>query len=220
MWRDISIPMGAATPEWPGDHPFTCGWAMRRERGESVNLATVTTSFHVGTHADAPLHVCSDWPASDGLDPGVFIGYAVVLELPYAHAGNAHQVTRQFLQHLIETLPDPLDITRVLFRTGSSIAAGVFPDDWTALTPDAANWLVDQGVKLCGVDAPSVDRRHSKSLEIHHALLGRGVAVLENLDLRDVPAGHYELLAAPLAVAGADAAPVRALLRARPPGSL
>lgn len=210
MWHDISIPLGAGTPEWPGDHPFTCGWTMRREHGASVNLAAITTSFHVGTHADAPVHVHSEWPASDGLELRAFVGEALVIALPASHA-VAHDIDRPLLQRLIGDQA----VTRLLLRTGYTSATGIFPDDWPALMPDAAAWLVDRGVKLWGVDAPSVDRRHSKSLEVHHALLGGGSFVLENLDLRDIEPGAYELIAPPLAVIGADAAPVRALLRVR-----
>ncbi|HEY0930522.1 MAG TPA: cyclase family protein [Gemmatimonas sp.] len=208
MWHDISIPLGAATPEWPGDHPFTCGWTLRREDGESVNLAAITTSLHVGTHADAPVHVDSEWPASDALELAAFVGDAIVIALPSGHP-IGQDIDRALLQDLLGVHA----VTRVLLRTGYTSATGVFPDDWPALTPDAAAWLVDRGVKLWGVDAPSVDRRHSKTLDVHHALLGRGSFVLENLDLRDIAPGAYELIAPPVAVIGADAAPVRALLR-------
>jgi arylformamidase len=102
---------------------------------------------------------------------------------------------------------------RVLLRTGHSVANGAFPTDWPCLSVSAAEWLVSQGLRLWGVDAPSVDRRESKTLDVHHALLGHNAFVLENVDLRDVPVGAYELIAPPLMVHGADAAPVRALLR-------
>jgi arylformamidase len=102
---------------------------------------------------------------------------------------------------------------RLLLRTGHGIAAGTFPEAWPVLTPAAAEWLVAQGLRLWGVDAPSVDERTSTTLPVHHVLLGRGAFVLENLDLRGVAPGRYELLAPPLAVDGADAAPVRAVLR-------
>lgn len=212
MWHDISIPLGKATPEWPGDHPFTCGWTLRREDGESVNLAAITTSLHVGTHADAPVHVHSAWPASDALEPGAFVGESVVLHLPPAHAIDS-DIDQVLLDDLLHSVVGERAVSRLLLRTGYSVAQGQFPDDWPALTSRAAHWLVDRGVRLWGVDAPSVDRRHSKALEVHHAVLGRGAFVLENLDLRGIPDGLYELVAPPLAVIGADAAPVRALLR-------
>lgn len=206
--RDISIPLSAATPEWPGDQPFSCGWTLRREGGESVNLAAVTTSLHVGTHADAPMHVESAWAASEALDASAFVGPCDVVIVPASHQ-VAHDLDVVQIAALVGDAPAP----RLLLRTGMSIATGAFPDDWPCLTPAAAAWLVARGLRLWGVDAPSVDRRHSKTLDVHHALLGAGAFVLENLDLRGVPAGRYELIAPPLAVHGADAAPVRALLR-------
>jgi arylformamidase len=208
MLHDISTPMSAATPEWPGDQPFTCGWTCRREDGSSVNLAAVTTSFHVGTHADAPLHVHSAWPGAEALELDAFVGPVRVIALP---AG--FDVTRDL------DVPDLIDLLggivppRLLLRTGHTVATGTFPADWPCLTPSAASWLVNEGMRLWGVDAPSVDRRESKTLDVHHALLGHNAFVLENLDLREVPPGTYELLAPPLMVYGADAAPVRALLR-------
>lgn len=208
--RDISIPLGAATPPWPGDQPFTCGWTLRRESGGSVNLAAVTTSLHVGTHADAPLHVDSRWPAAEALALDAFVGAALVLAVPASHP-IGDDIGVAALADWLARWPGP--VTRLLLRTGASVAGGRFPDDWPTLAPEAATWLVRRGVRLVGVDAPSVDRRESKALPVHHALLGNGAFVLENLDLRTVPEGRYELLAPPLLVHGADAAPVRAVLR-------
>lgn len=192
--------------------------------GESVNLAAVTTSLHVGTHADAPLHVQDGWPASEALAVDAFLGEAVVIAVDADHPGPIDVRDVQAL--VAEALGAGADAvtpargapmawpTRLLLRTGRSTADGMFPDDWPVLTEDAAVWLVSVGLRLWGVDAPSVDVRTSKTLPVHHALLGRGAFVLENLDLRAVPPGRYELIAPPLAVEGADAAPVRALLRA------
>ena len=106
----------------------------------------------------------------------------------------------------------PNGTVRLLLRTGVSIASGEFPADWPALATETAVALTRRGVRLVGVDAPSVDRRESKNLAVHHALFDGGGFVLENLDLRGVADGRYELAAAPLKWAGADAAPVRAVL--------
>lgn len=208
MIHDISVPMSAATTEWPGDQPFSCGWTCRREDGSSVNLASITTSFHVGTHADAPLHVNSAWPASEALELDAFVGPVRVIELPADHDITQDLEVEQMIDLLGGIVP-----LRVLLRTGHSVASGTFPADWPCLSVSAAEWLVSQGLRLWGVDAPSVDRRESKTLDVHHALLGHNAFVLENVDLRDVPVGAYELCAPPLMVHGADAAPVRALLR-------
>ena len=106
-------------------------------------------------------------------------------------------------------------VKRLLLRTGRCIASGRFPSDWPVLDRGVATRLTERGVRLLGVDAPSVDARHSTQLEVHHALFGGGAYVLENLDLRGVRTGHYELIALPQRLAGLDAAPVRAVLRSR-----
>lgn len=202
--RDISIAVAQATPEWPGDTPFSCGWTARIAEGASVNLTSLTSSPHVGTHADAPLHVRDGAPGSDSLDVRAFLGPAFVLSV----AGPVRDVGAEELAQRV-----PAGTERLLLRTGQSIATGAFPADWPSLDAGAARAIGSAGVRLLGVDAPSVDRRNSKSLAVHHALFTNGVAVLENLDLRDVHDGFYELIALPLRWVGLDAVPVRALLR-------
>lgn len=209
MFFDISVPFAAATPPWPDDVGFSCGWTCRREGGSSVNLGVLHSSAHVGTHADAPLHVQSSWPASESLPASVFVGEVQLIALPADHDAS-HDITIPLLQSLL----GPHVPTRVIVRTGCSVAGGMFPERWPALSTDAATWLLQHGLILWGVDAPSVDRRTSTELPVHNAIFGGGAFVLENLALDVVPVGRYELLAQPLAVHGADAAPVRALLRA------
>jgi arylformamidase len=132
-----------------------------------------------------------------------------LIALPDDHEASS-DITIRVLQSLLgDHVP-----TRVIVRTGHSVAGGSFPADWPALRDDAAQWLVQHGLTLWGVDAPSVDRRTSTALPVHNAIFGGGAFVLETLALDLVPVGRYELLAQPLAVHGADAAPVRALLRA------
>jgi arylformamidase len=202
--RDISVLVRAGTPEWPGDAPFTCGWTARLADGSSVNLSHIAGSPHVGTHADAPLHVRDGAPASDELPLEAFLGEALVLDVSDAPAGP-----------LALAPDDPrLDrCTRLLLRTGRTIAGGRFPDAWPALSAATATALARRGVRLIGVDAPSVDERESRTLDVHHALFDGGACVLENLDLQAVAPGRYELVALPQRLAGLDAAPVRALLR-------
>ncbi len=228
---DISTPYSATIPVWPGDVAFSCGWTARREQGSSVNLATLTSSAHAGTHADAPLHVESDWAASESLPARVFVGGVRVIALPTGMAADA-VITRALLEELLDppihlhryvrepsdvvpTSDTPISIvpSRLLCRTGQSVSRGVFPDAWPVLSDDAARWLVQSGLLLWGTDAPSVDARTSTSLPVHHILFNGGAYVLENLALDGVAPGRYELLAQPIAVVGADAAPVRAMLR-------
>lgn len=204
MIHDISVLVRPGTPEWPGDAPFTCGWTCRLADGASVNLSHTAGSPHVGTHADAPLHVRDGAPASDALPLAPFIGEALVLDVSDAAPGELP---------LAEDDPRLAGCTRLILRTGRSIADGSFPGAWPALSPATAAALARRGVQLVGVDAPSVDDRESKTLDVHHALFDSGAYVLENLDLRGVAAGRYELIALPQRLAGLDAAPVRALLR-------
>lgn len=202
--RDISVAIGPGTPEWPGETPFSCTWSWRIARGDSVNVSTLTTSPHVGTHADAPLHVHEDWPAVTELPLDAFHGPALVRAVP---ADRDELALAD-----IPNLPDG-PIERLLLRTGMSVAGGSFPDRWPALSPDAATELVSRGLRLLGVDAPSVDARTSTDLRVHHALFRGAACVLESLDLHAIADGTYELTAYPLKIDGADAAPVRAVLR-------
>ncbi len=202
---DISIRLAPGTPEWPGDTPFSCGWNWRIADGASVNLSALTTSPHVGTHADAPLHVRDDAASSDQLPLDVFIGPAVVLDV----SSLSGALDRDALRAAgLRTAP-----ARLLLKTGRSSASGVFPEEWPALSAACARSLVADGLRLLGVDCPSVDLRESQSLAVHHALFDGGAFNLENLDLSIPTAGSYDLMAAPIKLGGLDAAPVRAVLR-------
>lgn len=209
---DISIPFSPRIPPWPGDTPFECGWTARKENGSSVNLARVAMSAHSGTHADAPLHVESAWSASESLPLDAFTGDALVIGLPLLNGeGGDHAATIDAAM-LQRAIAGHAWAPRILIRTGVQASERGFPDAWSVLGDDAAGWLVSRGIRLLGVDCPSVDTRHSTTLPIHHTLFGAGAYVLENLALAGVADGRYELRAAPLLIVGADAAPVRALL--------
>ncbi|MBM3906754.1 MAG: cyclase family protein [Gemmatimonadetes bacterium] len=202
---DISVTVAPGTPEWPGDTPFSCGWTWRISDGESVNLSAIHTSPHVGTHADAPLHVRDGAAASDALPLDAFIGPAVVLDVSSAEG----ELTRDDLRRAGLTESPQ----RLLLKTGRSIASGAFPASWPALSAACAASLVAEGLRLLGVDCPSVDLKESKALAVHHALFDGGAFNLENLNLSIPAAGGYHLMAAPMKLGGLDAAPVRAVLR-------
>lgn len=201
--RDISVVVRPGTPEWPGDTPYSCGWTWDMAAGASVQLSAITMSPHVGTHADSYLHVRPGAPASDAFPLVAFAGAAYVL--------GVDDAPRDIAADEILSLVPP-GTSRLLLRTGRSIAGGAFPEDWPALTAAAATALAATGVRLLGVDCPSVDRRDSTDLATHHALFGAGAQLLENLDLRNVEDGPYLLIAHPLRLAGLDASPVRAVL--------
>ena len=159
----------------------------------------------MGTHADAPLHVRDGWPASDELPLEAFVGLVRVVDLS-AFSG---EISIENLEHA----SPKTDYERLLLKTGRTIAAGGFPEDWPTLSESCAKTLASKGLKLLGVDAPSVDPCQSKTLPVHNALFTANACILENLDLRGVAAGDYELIALPLKMVGLDAAPVRAVLR-------
>ena len=204
MIRDISIALREGTPEWPGDTPYACRWASLIAKGESVNVSAVIGSPHVGTHADAPLHVRDGWPGSHELPLDAFVGTASVLDV----SGMSGVIEADHLAY------DPdADGERLLLRTGRSIATGQFPNEWPTLSEACVRTLLGRGLRLLGVDAPSVDPRESTTLPVHHLLFSANAYILENLDLRRVPVGSYELIALPLKLMALDAAPVRAVLR-------
>jgi arylformamidase len=175
-------------------------------QGASVNVSTITTSPHVGTHADAPLHVKADAAAADQLPLSAFHGPVTIIDVA-EHTGVIPTVA-------LDTLFDDASITRLILKTGRTVATGIFPESWPALTPECVRALTGRGLVLLGVDCPSVDDRDSKTLDVHHALFDNGAVILENLDLRAVAPGNYELSAFPAKFTGLDAAPVRAVLTA------
>jgi len=205
--RDISISLSASTPEWPGDTPWSCGWSMRIADGASVNLSTITSSPHIGTHADAPVHVHDGWAGSHELPLEAFFGPVVIADV------SSMQGELSFSQ--IEPLISQYRVERLILKTGRTIATGSFPEEWPSLTESCARSLIGLGVKLLGVDAPSVDQRESKTLPVHHMLFQGSAFILENLDLRRIPAGAYDLIAFPIKIMSVDAAPVRAVLASR-----
>lgn len=202
---DISVALDAATPAWPGDTPFACGWAWSMAEGASVNVSKWETSPHVGTHADAPLHVRGDGAGADALPLDAFIGPAMVADVSALRG----PITLELLRDA-GWVPGTL---RLVLRTDATTASGAFPASWPALAPTTATVLARDGLRLLAVDCPSVDDRDSKDLPVHRALFDGGAFVLENLDLRSVRPGRYTLFAAPLKVGACDAAPVRAFLR-------
>lgn len=202
--RDISISVSASTPEWPGDTAWTCGWTSTISNGASVNLSSVTASPHVGTHADAPLHVRDGWPGSHELPLEAFYGPAVVVDVTGMEGELSFDV--------IEPLVAASRLERLILKTGCTVASGTFPEKWPSLSEGCARSLLGIGLKLLGVDAPSVDARESTSLAVHKMLFSGNAFILENLELRRTSAGTYGLIAFPVKMMSLDAAPVRAIL--------
>ncbi|MCB9878736.1 MAG: arylformamidase [Planctomycetes bacterium] len=208
IW-DISEPIEASTAAFPGDTPFSQEWVLRMDRGHSCNVSTIRMSVHVGSHADSPLHYDENGLDSASSPLAPYLGRCRVVEV--RGEGSPRVIPAAALT------PEVLSgATRVLFRTATGHDHRRFDDGFTAVGPDAARALVAAGVRLVGIDTPSVDHAASKDLQSHHVLYAGGVSLLENLDLSAVPEGDYELIALPLRIVGGDASPVRAILRELP----
>jgi len=206
LW-DISPPVHAGSPVFPGDTEFRSVWTARIASGCPVNVSTMTLSPHTGAHADAPLHYDDAGAAIGELDLAPYLGPCRVI-----HAIAAGPlVTWEQLSHALRGLPP-----RVLVRTYARAPVAQWDPALAGYAPDAIGRLADLGVCLVGIDTASIDPADSKELPSHQVVRLRGLRVLENLVLDDVPEGDYELIALPLKLTTADASPVRAVLRELP----
>ncbi|WP_099157639.1 arylformamidase [Virgibacillus ndiopensis] len=203
-WIDITQPLTSNIAHWPGDTPFSYELTYSKENTGSVNIGQITSSVHIGTHVDAPFHFDNNGATIDQLDVNLYIGKATVIDV-----SNVEKITPELLQ----SFNWDSDVTRVLLRTALPNNPKRFPKEMPALDPAIATFLHEKGVKLLGVDMPSVDAPDSKDLATHHALYTHGIYILENIMLDQISPGHYELIALPLAIQGADGSPVRAVIR-------
>ena len=204
LW-DISPPVDAASPVFPGDARYEQRWAATLGPGCPVNVSTITLSPHTGAHADAPLHYDPQGATIGALELAPYLGPCRVI-----HAiGVAPLVQWQHLEHAIDDHLPP----RVLVRTYARMPFDRWDQALAAYAPETIVRLADLGVMLVGIDTASIDPADSKSLDSHQVIRRRGLRVLENLVLDNVPEGDYELIALPLKLITADASPVRAVLR-------
>jgi arylformamidase len=203
---DISLTVSPDLPIWPGDPKILIQRIMKLENGDDANVSTIAMSVHTGTHVDAPLHFLSDGLAVNEILLKTLIGRAFVLDLP-----EVDIVTTDVL----EKAELPPRTRRVLLKTRNSALwfNGVreFQKDYVALSPDGAQYLVDRGVQLVGVDYLSV-APYAETVKTHTILLEAGVVVVEGLDLSQVSDGRYNLYCLPIKLGGLEGAPARAIL--------
>lgn len=204
LW-DISAPIAPGSPVFPGDTPYTQTWSATLSPGCPVNVASLTLSPHVGTHADAPLHYDAEGATAGTLALDPYLGPCRVVHV----RGTASRVT---LDEVADALTDPLP-PRLLVRTYATAPVDRWDPDFRALDPALIEHLADRGVVLVGIDTASIDPADCKTLQSHQVIRRRGLRVLENLVLDAVAPGDYELIALPLKLMAADASPVRAVLR-------
>lgn len=203
IW-DISPPVHAGSAVFPSDTPYRQAWAATIGPGCPVNVSALTLSPHVGAHADAPLHYDPDGAAAGLLDLEPYLGPCRVIHVLH---GQGLVRREDLAAHLHEVPP------RVLVRTYRAHPGDAWDPQLAAFDAPAVEALADLGVRLVGIDTASVDPAESKELPTHQVLRRRGLRVLENLVLDEVPPGDYELIALPLKLVTADASPVRAVLR-------
>jgi arylformamidase len=210
IW-DISRTLSNDLAEWPGDEP--CRFRLTREKtkGESVNLGAISMSVHNGTHADARFHFDTNGESIEKAPLETYLGRATVVDLGQAFLDSKekHLITIEDLRPSAEAIAAT---SRLLVKTGRWSDSTVFPNQIPVIAADVPAWLQKNGVKLLGLDLPSVDEIDSKSLQNHHALAGAGIAIVESLDLSEVASGIYQFAALPLKIAGGDGAPMRAIL--------
>jgi arylformamidase len=200
---DVSRPIFTGMPVWPGDTPTQFEFAATKSGGYSCNVGRLRTSMHAGTHVDAPYHYRDDGLKIDEIPVDTYVGPAHVVDV----RGVAIVTPEHFAGCNFAATP------RVLLRSDCWLDVTRFPETWPQLASGLATYLVERGVKLIGLDFPSVDHLNSKDLPIHHECGRLGLFILESLDLRAAEPGVYELIALPLRVRGGDGSPVRAVLR-------
>ena len=210
IW-DISRTLSNDFAEWPGDEPFRYRSTREIANGQSVNLGMITMSVHNGTHADARFHFDIKGESIEKMPLDLYLGRATVVDLAptFLRSQEKHLITTEDLKPSAE---DIAATSRLLVKTGRWSDSTIFPNQVPVIAADVPGWLQKNGVKLLGLDLPSIDELDSKSLQNHHALARAGIAIVESLDLSDVAPGIYNFAALPLKIAGGDGAPVRAIL--------
>jgi len=208
MIYDLTPPVSEQLKVWPGDTPPSRQVLCDMKRGDNLTLATLHATVHLGAHADAPSHYGAAAPAIHERNLDYYLGPCQVVRISVPR-GNCI---------------GPGDLKTAVVAPRLLLATNTYPDpeqfneDFAALSPELVESLHCLGVKLVGIDTPSVDPFSSKDLPAHKMFLKYDMAILEGLVLKDVPPGLYELIALPLKLAGFDASPVRAILRSYPPG--
>lgn len=212
---DISVSVSADLPCWPGDPGIEVQRVLDLANGDLATVSFLKMGSHTGTHVDALSHFKQDGKTLDQMDLSIYIGRALVVEVE-----DPEKITLGELQRTPAFL-DLRKAERVLFKTVNSQNRWYekpFNEHFCHLNPHAADFLIELGVKLVGIDYLSVEGFHAETLygehaPTHHRLMAKGVYILEGLNLTDIQPGWYELICLPLKIAHGDGAPARAVLR-------
>jgi arylformamidase len=203
---DISMPLNASTPIWPGSPGFSSRSHLSLASGDVANATLLGLDAHCGTHVDAPRHFVPAGATIDEVGLAALVGGAWVVDVSGTAAIDAAA---------LEACGVPDGTQRLLLRTDNaswpSMGHVPFHEDYVALTPDAARWVVQRGIRLVGIDYLSI-QRYADPPDVHEILLQAGVLILEGLNLQEATAGSWTLVCLPLSVTGIEAAPARAVL--------
>ncbi len=206
MILDVTVPITNSMPVWPGDPQVRLSPKshLSRDKSHTVKLTAIEMGSHTGTHVDAPYHFVEGGKRLHEIPLEQLTGKATVLEI-----AGVRSIGLGNLEHLKWD-----GIERVLFKTDNSKhwQDGKFYEEFIYLEPDGAEFLVQRGIQLVGIDYLSIDKFKSEKHPTHFALLTRDIVILEGLNLSKVPAGEYTLLALPLNLQDADGAPSRVIL--------
>ena len=205
---DITLPLRSGQLSWPGDPPVVVTPWFRLAAGDPADVSEVRLSSHTGTHVDPPSHFLEGGATVDQMPLDVLIGPATVVDL----TGRPGPIGPPDL----DGLGLAAGTERVLMKTDNSgrwpERLETFPDDYVALSPAGAAWMVERGVRLVGADFLSVEVPDAPGHPTHVTLLSAGVVIVEGLDLSAVTPGPYQLVCLPLLLAGCDGAPARVIL--------
>jgi len=206
MIYDVSVPIANGMPVWPSDPPLklTAQNHLSRDNTHTVHVTTIEMGSHTGTHIDAPFHFVEGGRRLEEIPLDDLVGPARVVQIK-----GVPSITRQHLAPL-----NWIDVQRVLFKTDNSAHwnDGTFYEKFVYLEPDAAEFLVQQGVRLVGIDYLSIDPYKSERHPTHFVLLPRNVIIIEGLNLSHVAPGQYQMVALPLNLQSGDGAPARVIL--------
>jgi arylformamidase len=210
-WIDVTATLDPArTPIYEGNTPLKFDFLKDMRKGDRVTLSAYSLGAHSGTHIDAPMHFIANGAPIDQVELHRLIGAARVIDIPDSvQAIDAAELNRH----------DWRTAKRVLFRTRSTLRGWMdsvqFHRDFAYIAPDAAQLLADAGVELVGVDYNSAEQFGAPAPRTHQILLGRGIPIVEGMDLRPIQAGDYDVIVLPIKVKGHEGAPARAIARKR-----
>jgi arylformamidase len=205
---DISVTLKGGLPVWPGDPQFERTLIASMAQGAAANVSKLTMSAHTGTHVDAPVHFVAEGSGIEQLSLQTLVGPCLVCDV-HPHGQHIDAAA-------LDSLALPAGVKRLLLKTANSqrrlYDQSAFAEDFVALTVDGAQWLIEHGIALVGVDYLSVEPFQNSEPVVHRTLLSAGIVPVEGLNLAGIATGDYTLVCLPLKLAGSDGAPARAIL--------